>query len=306
MKKIDKILICIPTFNRNKSLLACLDSIRKLEDFESFNVEVLILDNSYSDTSKSVVKKYKKKTNLKITHRHESTRGVVFARNRCLQISKNINPKYIAFIDDDCKVNKKWLVNIFKLLHLVEVDIITGPQKYEQNKRGLKNNYTSLFEKNYKKKLVKVKWAATNNVFFRYNILKESKKIKFDKNLNKFGMGEDQLFFSLMSKYGYKIYWSKNIFVTEKIHTHRKNIDWVKERSKRLGILGHYIDIKLNGLLIGLSLNYLKSLYFFIQTIFFYFCFFSPNRNLNLANSYFRLYGKILGPFKFKQINFIK
>ena len=28
-------------------------------------------------------------------------------------------------------------------------------------------------------------------------------------------MGEDQLFFSLISKRGYKIYWSSNIFVTE-------------------------------------------------------------------------------------------
>ena len=30
-------------------------------------------------------------------------------------------------------------------------------------------------------------------------------------------MGEDQLFFTAISKLGYKIYWSKKIFVTEKV-----------------------------------------------------------------------------------------
>ena len=306
MKKIDKILICIPTFNRNKSLLACINSIKKLKEINSFNVQILVLDNSPSNTSYNLINKYKKKGNIKITQRHELKRGIVFARNKCLQISRDINPKYIAFIDDDCKVDKNWLINIFNLFNKISVDIITGPQKYEKNKNEIQNDYSLLFEKKHKKKFLKVKWAASNNVFLRYDILKKNKKIIFDKNLNKFGMGEDQLFFSLISKRGYKIYWSSNIFVTEKMHPHRININWVKERSKRLGILGHYIDIQIYGMFLGIAINYLKSLYLISQTIFFYFNLFALNRNLNLVNKYYRFYGKIVGPFKFKKIKFLK
>ena len=137
-------------------------------------------------------------------------------------------------------------------------------------------------------------------------ILKNNKVINFDKNLNKFGIGEDQLFFSIMNKIGYKIYWSKNVFVTEKIHPHRIKVIWVKERSKRLGILGHYLDIKIHGKIIGYFINYLKSFYLFFLSLFNYFNFFNPNRVLNFINNFYRSYGKIIGPYTIKKIKFLK
>ena len=303
---MNKILICICTYNRNQSLINCLNSIKKLKDINFFDIKILIVDNTVSNNSYDIIKKYKKKNKFRIYQENERKRGVVNARNKCLKVSKTIRPKYMAFIDDDCKVDKNWLINIFKLIKNVDADIVTGPQKYEQNKKRIKINYSSLFEKNYKEKIIKVKWAASNNVFFKYNILKNKKVMNFDKNLNKFGIGEDQLFFSIMNKIGYKIYWSKNIFVTEKIHPHRTNINWIKERSKRLGILGHYLDVKIHGKIIGFSINYLKSFYLFILSLFSYINFFNLSRMLNFTNNFYRSYGKIIGPFYIKKIKFLR
>ena len=303
---MNKILICICTYNRNQSLINCLNSIKKLKDINFFDIKILIVDNTVSNNSYNIIKKYKKKNKFIIYQENERKRGVVNARNKCLKVSKTIRPKYMAFIDDDCKVDKNWLINIFKLIKNVDADIVTGPQKYEQNKKRIKINYSSLFEKNYKEKIIKVKWAASNNVFFKYDILKNKKVMNFDKNLNKFGIGEDQLFFSIMNKIGYKIYWSKNIFVTEKIHPHRTNINWIKERSKRLGILGHYLDVKIHGKIIGFSINYLKSFYLFILSLFSYINFFNLSRMLNFTNNFYRSYGKIIGPFYIKKIKFLR
>lgn len=303
---MNKILICICTYNRNQSLINCLNSIKKLKDINFFDIKILIVDNTVSNNSYDIIKKYKKKNKFIIYQENERKRGVVNARNKCLKVSKTIRPKYMAFIDDDCKVDKNWLINIFKLIKNVDADIVTGPQKYEQNKKRIKINYSSLFEKNYKEKIIKVKWAASNNVFFKYDILKNKKVMNFDKNLNKFGIGEDQLFFSIMNKIGYKIYWSKNIFVTEKIHPHRTNINWIKERSKRLGILGHYLDVKIHGKIIGFSINYLKSFYLFILSLFSYINFFNLSRMLNFTNNFYRSYGKIIGPFYIKKIKFLR
>jgi len=303
---MNKILICICTFNRNKSLIECLNSIKKLKDINLFDIKILIVDNTFSNNSYNIIKKYKAKNKLKILQENEKKRGVVNARNKCLKISKIIKPQYIAFIDDDCKVNKNWLKNIFKLINKVKADIVTGPQKYERKNKKVPYNYSSLFEKNYNKKITRVMWAASNNVFFKYDILKKNKGINFDKNLNKFGIGEDQLFFSIMNKIGYKIYWSKNVFVTEKIHPHRINVIWVKERSKRLGILGHYLDIKIHGKIIGYIVNYLKSFYLFFLSLCNYLNFFNPNRILNFINNFYRFYGKIIGPFTMKKIKFLK
>ena len=301
-----KILICICTFNRNKSLIECLNSIKKLKNINKFDVKILILDNSKLNNSFKIIKNYKKKNNLDILQHSEKKRGIVNARNKCLKISKTIKPEYIAFIDDDCRVDKNWLRNIFNLLKKIDADVVTGPQKYEHENKTIKNNYSSIFEKNYKDKVVKVKWAASNNVFFKYDILKSIKDVKFEKNLNKFGIGEDQLFFSLIEQKGYKIYWSKNIFVTEKIHNHRTNIQWIKNRSERLGVLGHYLDIKLHGKITGYILNYLKSIYFIFLFIINYINFLNINRSIDSTNYFYRFYGKIIGPFKIKKIDFLK
>ena len=300
------ILICICTFNRNKSLINCLKSIAQLKDINLYKVKILIVDNTISNHSKEIVENYKKIANQEILQFHEKKRGIVYARNKCLKISKIIKPTFIGFIDDDCKIDRFWLSNIFKLLNKNNADIITGPQKYEQINNKNNNKYSSIFEKTYKKDTTRVKWAASNNVFIKFRIIKKYKNINFDIKLNKFGMGEDQLFFSLMSQNGCNIYWSKNVYVTEKMHSHRVDINWLKERSKRLGILGHYIDIKLHGKIIGFSLNYLKSLYFFFQCIISFFNIFNLNRNLIFTNNLYRFYGKVIGPFKFKKVRFLK
>ena len=303
MKKINDIIIFIPTYNRNKSLIDCLKSIKKIKNNNLFKIKVFIVDNSITNNSFKIIKKFNKGSIVKIYQDHEKKRGIVFARNKCLKLARKLKPKYLAFIDDDCKVDKNWLTNISKLLKKSDADVITGPQLYENN---YQNNHMYLFEKKYKKKLLKVNWAASNNVFFKFNILKQEKNLKFDQNLNKFGMGEDQLFFSIINKIGYKIFWSQKVFVTEKMHLHRSDINWIKERSKRLGILGHYLDVKLNGRILGYFINYMKSLYLIISCVIIYINIFNTNRNLDFINCLFRFYGKLIGPFKFKKINFLK
>ena len=195
-------------------------------------------------------------------------RGIVNARNQCLKISKNINCDYIAFFDDDCIVDKFWFKNVLEIINTYKADIITGPQIYINNDKK-KFDIRELFEKKYKKNIDKVGWAATNNVIFKKEIfLKEN--IFFDIKLNYFGMGEDQLFFSKLYKRGYKIIWSKNIKVYEKMHSHRSSSKWIIDRSYRLGILGHYIDQELNGKFLGLLINFIK----FFRIFSIQFCFF--------------------------------
>ena len=301
-----KILICIPTYKRNNSLLECVKSIKKLNRFNKNEIGILILDNTINNNSLKISKELKK-TKLNIYHLNEKKRGIVNARNKCLQAANKFNPKYLAFIDDDVKLDKNWLSNNLLIINNYSADIVTGPQKYlkvKQNENLI--NYNELFEKKYNNKIKKVKWAATNNVFIRYKSIKLIPNLKFDKNLNKFGIGEDQLFFSTLSNLGLKILWSKKVKVFEKIYSHRNTSDWVKNRSSRLGILGHYIDIKLHGKILGYFLNYLKC---FFYLFIFFLTIINPLAKvykIKLLNSFFRFYGRLRGPFLFKKIGFYK
>jgi glycosyltransferase involved in cell wall biosynthesis len=301
-----KLSICICTYNRNQSLINCIKSINKILNKKKIKINIIINDNSLNNNLSTIKKKLIKISRYNIIFAIEKKRGIVHARNKCLKIVRRKRPNYVAFIDDDCVVDKNWLKNILFLIDKLNADVITGPQKYERKTSISSNNFSKIFEKKYTNNLRRVKWAASNNVFFKCNILHELKNFNFDKNLNKFGIGEDQLFFSIINKFGYKIYWSKNVYVTEKMHSHRININWVKERSKRLGILGHYLDMKLYGKFTGYLFNYLKSFYFLLLSILHFFNFLNLNRKLNSINFFFRFYGKIIGPFKFKKIKFLR
>ena len=295
-----KLSICIPTYNRNESLKKCIKSINKIKIKNKIKINIIIVDNSKNNNLLKIKKQLIKNSKFKILFLSEKKRGVVFARNKCLKKLKISNPDYICFFDDDCVVDKNWLKNSLKTIKLKNADVVTGPQVYLNKKVS---NYSKLFEKNYgNKKIYSVQWAASNNVLINYKIIKKN-KLFFDKKLNKFGVGEDQLFFLKISNIGYKIFWDKNVKVYEKIHQHRQNYKWLIERSYRLGVLGHYLDKNQYGNLSGLFLNYLKSIYYLSKSII-SILYWNNNYVEKILNYFIRFYGRLVGPFVFKKINF--
>lgn len=302
------LVICITTYNRNLSLIRCLKSINNLYVVKNIKIKIIVVDNSISCVSFKTVKKIKKSLKYKIIHLHEKRRGIVYARNRFLNEVKKINPQFICYFDDDCVVDRFWLKNVFHIIKFTNAKIVTGPQlplkKNYLNKSNI-INYSQFFEKKYKNNIQKVNWAASNNVFLEYNIIKKHKLV-FDKALNKFGIGEDQLFFAKLNSYGYEIYWSKSVKVFENIHEHRLNLNWLISRSFRLGVLGHYIDMNIRGALIGLIINYLKCIYYFTKASSMVFLFFNSKFQAQMINYFSRFYGRLIGPFVLEKINFFR
>jgi len=302
------LVICICTYNRNLSLVRCLKSINKLYLISNIKIKIIVADNSNKHSSLKLVKKFKRSFKYKIIQLHEKRRGVVYARNKCLHEAKKINPKFICFFDDDCVVDRFWLRNVFKVIKFTNAKIVTGPQ-LPLKKKSLSYskliNYSQFFEKKHKGNLKRVSWAASNNVFLEYDIIKKY-GLFFDKALNKFGIGEDQLFFLKLNNYGYKIYWSKTIKVFEDIHEHRSNLKWLIKRSFRLGVLGHYIDINIYGKFMGFIINYLKCIYYFTKAFINIFLCFNSKFQVQILNYFSRFYGRLVGPFFLKKIDFFR
>ena len=298
-----KISICISTYNRNQSLLECIKSINKIINKTKIKINIIITDNSINNNVLEIRKNLIKISKYKIIFLKEKKRGIVNSRNKCLKKLQNIKPKYIIFFDDDCTIDKYWIKNAFKIINLNKADVVTGPQIYNRKFNTKMSNYSQIFEKKYsKKKTHLVKWAASNNVMINYDIIKKHKLV-FEKKLNKFGVGEDQLFFLNISKIGYKIFWNSNIKVYEKIHQHRQTFKWLFERSFRLGVLGHFIDMKQFGIITGIFINYLKCFYYLIKT---FYSIFTLNRNYfeKITNNFLRFFGRLVGPLIFNKINF--
>ena len=300
-----RLSICIPTYNRNDSLQKCIKSINNIINKNKIKINIIITDNSNNNNLFKIKKKLIKVSKYKIIFLNEKKRGIVNSRNMCLRKLKSVNPNYISFFDDDCVIDKYWIKNVFKIIKLHKADVATGPQIYHGKSDNKIFNYSEIFEKQYNKnKTHLVKWAASNNVIVDYNIIKKHKLV-FNKKLNKFGVGEDQLFFSNITKLGYKIFWNKNIKVYEKIHKHRQTFKWLIERSYRLGVLGHFIDIKEFGTIYGLLINYLKSIYYFFKSIISIFIF-KKYYLERITNNFLRFFGRLIGPLFFNKVDFYK
>ena len=85
-----KLVICICTYNRNLSLIKCLKSIDNLYVVFNIKIKIIVVDNSENYISHKLVKKLKKSFKYKIIQSHEKKRGVVYARNKCLNEAKKI------------------------------------------------------------------------------------------------------------------------------------------------------------------------------------------------------------------------
>ena len=102
-----KILICICTYHRNKSLLENLTNFKKISIPFNLNIEFLIVDNSINFGSFNLIKNFKKKFKYTIYQVSEKKRGIVNARNKICSDStkllsfqiKGLNP--LLFISNN-------------------------------------------------------------------------------------------------------------------------------------------------------------------------------------------------------------
>lgn len=108
--------IIIVNFNGKKYLQACIDSILESNNrnYETA-YEIIVVDNGSSDGSvDSVKKKYLRQKNKVRTISLEKNYGPARARNEGAKIARG---NYLAFLDNDTIVDKRWLtspINIFK------------------------------------------------------------------------------------------------------------------------------------------------------------------------------------------------
>lgn len=96
----NNLTIAVITYNRPQKLTQCLNSILKQN---STPPQIIIIDNDNNKSSFSTFNKFKKTLNLHYFVQPKKSRS--HARN--LALSK-CRTDYLAFIDDDCLLNKNW------------------------------------------------------------------------------------------------------------------------------------------------------------------------------------------------------
>ncbi len=114
-----KVSVIIPVYNGEKTLGRCLDSIL---DQAYGNYEVVVVDNSSTDTTREIISIFEEKTGT-VKYVFEPKRGRGVARNAGIEAAAG---DIIAMTDGDCIVPQNWLEELIKpILHENE-DAVMG------------------------------------------------------------------------------------------------------------------------------------------------------------------------------------
>lgn len=117
--------VIIPTFNSEKTIIRCLNSI--LNQTIS-NYHIYIVDDGSTDGTIDILKKYEKSAKINIIYKNNE--GVSVARNVALN---RVNTKYVTFLDSDDYVNKKYLQDMISGFAFDDIDLVISGRVYLQD-----------------------------------------------------------------------------------------------------------------------------------------------------------------------------
>lgn len=230
-----KIGICIITYKRPIYLNNLLESIQSLKKIKNEKLEyiIIVVDNDKCGSANEIVNKFDKKID-NLLYQIEPRKGISFARNTCIAIARKYNCSYIAFVDDDEKVQANWLDELAYAIIKYEADVVFGPvvPNYEQNVPKWIIDGKFFERPRFTTGEITNSWR-TGNVLIRLSVLE-----KFDKPFDtEFALtgGEDTYLFMKLKKMGVKMIWCDEAIVEEFISSERASLKWLIKRSYRMG-----------------------------------------------------------------------
>jgi glucosyl-dolichyl phosphate glucuronosyltransferase len=109
------ITVVLCTFNRCRSLPQALESVAAQALPDSFEWEVIVVDNNSSDQTRQVAENYFRKYPGRFRYVFEPQQGLSRARNTGIREARG---DVVAFMDDDITVEPMWLQNLTASLHV--------------------------------------------------------------------------------------------------------------------------------------------------------------------------------------------
>jgi hypothetical protein len=258
-----------------------LNSLSSLEIPKNYFLKIVLIFEKKNRNFEDIIFKILKKKNFDIIFTDEN--GIPQSRNMFLKYLKKNKSKYAGFLDDDCSVPTKWLVNMIKFIEKTKCDVAGGPQLHRVKNKFYSKLFNIIEPNRYHEQ--KVDWIATNNALFKSKVL-ANKNLFFDVNLKNIG-GSDQLFFKKLYQQNLTFRWNLKSIVIENIQTERENLKWFLKRNLRYGYSGSYIDKSIYGSKLGITLNIFKGLYLLFLSLIFFLLFFINNNNFYKSIFYF-------------------
>ena len=109
--------ICIPTFNRSKCLLNCLNSILISSKNFKNKFEVCVSDNNSTQNIENIINRFKGKINIKF---NKNSTNLGHGRN-FLKVVSMATGKYVWTLGDDDLILPEAIETLFKFFIIIEI-----------------------------------------------------------------------------------------------------------------------------------------------------------------------------------------
>ena len=205
------ISVCVCTYKRPDLLICLLEKLRRQETRGLFAHSIVVVDNDYLQSSKTVVSNFAAASAIPIKYCVEPRQNIALARNKAVE---NADGEFLAFIDDDEFPIEEWLLTLFNACSQNDVDGAVGPVKRHFDEQPPKWVVKGQFYERptYPSGLV-IDWikGRTNNVLLKREIIAPGEQ----PFRPEFRTGEDQDFFRRMIEKGHTFIWCNEAAVYE-------------------------------------------------------------------------------------------
>lgn len=228
------VAVCIATYKRPQGLDALLGSLNSIDtDDLAVRLTLVIVDNAPQSPASDELGDISGRTRWRVIYLMESRRGIVSARNRCLQ-NVPADADFIAFLDDDETVSENWLREMLATADRCGAAAVQGPvePRYERPPPAWIEEMGVFRVGPFEQDAVLVS-AATNNSMIDAGFVREH-DLAFDMRFNTSG-GEDEDFYRRVGHMGGTIRAAADALVWDHVPAQRMTLRWVFRRAFRTG-----------------------------------------------------------------------
>ncbi|MFT7617057.1 MAG: succinoglycan biosynthesis protein ExoM [Planctomycetota bacterium] len=234
-----KLTVCALTYRRPEGLKRLLEGFESLEKSPEWkSLDFVIVDNDPNESGRALCEEFQNDEALGTTLRYinQPIQGIARSRNVALDAAENGD--WTAFIDDDERPEKDWLVSLYASAVQHEADVVGGPVApiIEGDPPSWIKAHGFFERRKYADGTV-LGHVFTNNVLFRSGLPKQL-DVRFDERpeFAALRVGEDRLFFQSLALRGAKTVYCDHALVHEWIPAERANEKWLIGRMYKIGV----------------------------------------------------------------------
>lgn len=226
------VAVCIPTYRRPEFLADLLQSLTAMET-DGLDVRVVVVDNDAAGSAEPVVRRFADRL-PRLAYAVEPSRGLAAVRNRLVSVAAKLGVDYVAFVDDDERVEPEWLTSLVGAARRYRADAVAGPVLPVFDEGTPNWVVTGCFFQRQRFPTGRpVRIDATSNLLLSRAVL-DGLDAPFDRRFDLIS-GEDTHLLERLSRNGAHMVWSDEAVVHEHIPLSRSNAGWLLRRAFRGG-----------------------------------------------------------------------